>query len=495
MRAAGRDRRGRDHLPCRRAAGDPAQGSDVSDAPKRDWAATFATYSHPRVVNFLFLGFSAGLPFLLVFSTLSAWLREFGISRTAIGFISWIGITYSFKFVWSPVVDRVPLPLVTRWLGRRRAWMLLAQTGITCGLLAMSTCDPRTDLWSLVVFALVVAFSSATQDIAMDALRIEATDESLQGATAATYQLGYRIAVLAASAGALYIAQFGSWPLAYQVMAALGLVGVATTLLTPEPKRRVVAGTTEREGKVAEFAARLGPLPHWLRESLIFLYGAIVCPFVDFFIRYRWLGLVLLAFIGLFRLADIAMGVMANPFYIDMGFSLAQIANVSKIFGFVMSILGALMGGALVFRVGAVRLLVPSVVLISLANLTFAAIAWIGEPNVLLLAGAISVDNLVTGMAGSVFIAFLSSLTNTAYTATQYALFTSIMTLPGKLIAGYSGWIVDTLQAGHTFGHKFGGYAIFFCYTALLGTPALMLALVVRHQFQKETPPSRRKEG
>jgi PAT family beta-lactamase induction signal transducer AmpG len=207
------------------------------------------------------------------------------------------------------------------------------------------------------------------------------------------------------------------------------------------------------------------------------------------------LALVLLAFIGLFRLADIAMGVMANPFYIDMGFSLAQIANVSKVFGFVMSIVGALMGGALVFRMGAARLLVPSVVLMSLANLTFAGIAWIGEPNTMLLAGAISVDNLVTGMAGSVFIAFLSSLTNAAYTATQYALFTSIMTLPGKIIAGYSGWIVDTLQADHTFGHKFGGYAIFFCYTALLGLPALVLAIVVRWQFAKETPPSGKKEG
>jgi PAT family beta-lactamase induction signal transducer AmpG len=467
----------------------------LSVAEKRDWSTTFATYTHRRVVSFLFLGFSAGLPFLLVFSTLSAWLREFGISRTAIGFISWIGITYSFKFVWSPVVDRVPLPLLTRWLGRRRAWMLLAQAGIACGLLAMSFCDPRTDLWHLVMFALIVAFSSATQDIAMDAMRIEATDESLQGATAATYQLGYRIAVLAASAGALYIAQFGSWPVAYQTMAALGLVGIVTTLSVAEPERRVAAGTVEREGKVADFAATLGPLPHWLRESLVFLYGAIVCPFVDFFVRYGWLALVLLAFIGLFRLADIAMGVMANPFYIDMGFSLAQIANVSKIFGFIMSILGALLGGALVFRVGAARLLVPSVLLISLANLTFAAIAWVGEPNTLLLAGAISIDNLATGMAGSVFIAFLSSLTNAAYTATQYALFTSIMTLPGKIIAGYSGWIVDTLQAGHTFGHKFGGYAIFFCYTALLGLPALLLALAVQGRFKKETPPSGTKEG
>jgi MFS transporter, PAT family, beta-lactamase induction signal transducer AmpG len=456
----------------------------------RSWRETVATYSHPRVVTLLFLGFSAGLPFLLVFSTLSAWLRAFGVTRTAIGFISWIGITYSFKFVWSPVVDRVPLPLATRWLGRRRSWMLLAQSGIGLGLLAMSFCDPRVDLWWLVVFALIVAFSSATQDIALDAFRIEATDESLQGATAATYQLGYRIAVLAAGAGALYIAEFGSWPLAYRVMAALALVGITTTLSIAEPEKRIAAGTAEREGKVADFAASLGAMPSWLSETLVFLYGAIVCPFVDFFVRYRWHGITLLAFIGLFRLSDIAMGVMANPFYIDMGFSLQQIANVTKIYGFVMSILGALLGGALVFRVGASRLLAPSVFLIATSNLAFAWLAWLGTPDQLVLAAAISVDNLVTGMAGSVFIAFLSGLTNAAYTATQYALFSSIMTLPGKVIAGYSGWIVDTLQAAASASHKFSGYALFFVYTALLGVPAFVLALVVRRHFEKETPPS-----
>ena len=459
-------------------------------ASPRSWRDSFATYTHPRVVQLLFLGFSAGLPFLLVFSTLSAWLREFGISRTAIGFVSWIGITYSFKFVWSPVVDRVPLPLLTHWLGRRRSWMLLAQAGIAGGLLGMSVCDPRADLWWMVVFALCVAFSSATQDIALDAFRIEATDESLQGATAATYQLGYRIAVLAAGAGALYIAEYGSWPLAYQVMAALGLVGIATTLIISEPARRTVAGTAEREGKVAEFAQRLGALPNWTRDALVFLYGAIVCPFVDFFVRYRWHAVTLLAFIGLFRLSDIAMGVMANPFYIDMGFSKDRIADVTKIYGFVMSIAGALLGGMLVFRIGAARLLMAMVFLIAISNLTFAWLAWLGRPDTLVLAIAISVDNLVSGMAGSVFIAFLSGLTNTAYTATQYALFSSIMTLPGKLMGGSSGWIVDQLQAEFTSVHKFGGYAIFFCYTALLGLPALVLAWIVARHFKKETPPS-----
>ena len=469
--------------------------TETSNSRDRSWREALATYGHPRVVQLLFLGFSAGLPFLLVFSTLSAWLREFGISRTAIGFVSWIGITYSFKFVWSPVVDRVPLPLLTRWLGRRRAWMLLAQTGIAGGLLAMAFCDPRTDLWWMVAFALLVAFSSATQDIALDAFRIEATDASLQGATAATYQLGYRIAVLAAGAGALYIAEFVSWTAAYQTMAALGLVGILTTLVISEPERQTAADTRELEGKVANLAGRLGHLPDWVRRALVFVYGAIVCPFVDFFARYGWTAVVLLLFIGLFRLSDIAMGVMANPFYIDLGFTKDQIANVSKIYGFVMSILGALLGGALVFRTGAARLLMPAVFLIAASNLTFAWLAWVGQPDTLILTIAISIDNLVSGMAGSIFIAFLSGLTNTAYTATQYALFTSIMTLPGKLLGGSSGWVVDRLQDEFSATHKFGGYAIFFVYTALLGIPAFVLALVVRRRFEKETHPSGRKEG
>lgn len=477
-------------------------------ANPRSWRETVATYSHPRVVTLLFLGFSAGLPFLLVFSTLSAWLREFGVSRTSIGFISWIGITYSIKFVWSPVVDRVPLPLLTRRLGRRRSWMLLAQTGIGLGLLAMSFCDPNTGLVGLVAFGLLVAFSSATQDIALDAFRIEATDESLQGATAATYQLGYRIAVLTAGAGALYLAEFGSWPIAYRVMAAFALVGIATTLTISEPESRPGAGVDVRAGKISLFAERVANLAPALRESLIFVYGAIVCPFVDFFARYHWHGLILLAFIGLFRLSDIAMGVMANPFYIDIGFSLQTIANVTKIYGFAMSILGALLGGALVFRVGAARLLAPSVVAIALSNLAFGWLATIGRPDAFVLAAAISVDNLMTGMAGSVFIAFLSGLTNAAYTATQYALFSSLMTLPGKLVAGYSGAIVDWLQnsaqdvpafaallAAVAASPRFGGYAIFFVYTALLGLPALVLSLLVRRHFEKETPPSREKEG
>ncbi|MBL0898028.1 MAG: AmpG family muropeptide MFS transporter, partial [Reyranella sp.] len=270
-----------------------------------------------------------------------------------------------------------------------------------------------------------------------------------------------------------------------------GLVGSPTTFLIAEPQSRISEGPAEIEGKVAEFAGRMGHLPAWARNSLVFVYGAIVCPFVDFIARYRWHALTLLLFIGLFRLSDIAMGVMANPFYIDMGFSLSQIANVTKIYGAIMSVIGVLVGGSLVFRLGATPLLIPSVILLAGSNLTFSWLALVGTPDVTVLTLAISVDNFVTGLSGSVFIAFLSGLTNTAYTATQYALFTSLMTLPGKLMGGSSGWIVDQLQASSfTATHKFGGYAVFFVYTALLGLPALVLAWLVRRHFAKETPPS-----
>jgi PAT family beta-lactamase induction signal transducer AmpG len=472
-------------------------------ASRRAWRETLAIYAHPRVVTFLFLGFSAGLPFLLVFSTLSAWLKRSDVSLAAIGFASWIGITYSVKFVWSPVVDRVPLPLLTRRLGRRRGWLLLAQAGIGLGLLAMSFCDPRTDLVWLVVFAVMVAFASATQDIAMDAFRIEATDKTLQGATAATYQLGYRVAVLAASAGALYVAAYSSWPDAYRTMAALALVGIVTTLVISEPARRVEATTEEREAKIAEFASRRARLNPALRDAMVWAYGAIVCPFVDFFARFQWVGLLLLGFIGLYRLSDIAMGVMAYPFYLDLGFDEQQIANISKIFGFVMTGVGALLGGALVFRLGAAPLLTPSVILIAGSNLTFAWLAALGQPDPMTLAIAISIDNLANGISGSVFIAFLSGLTNTAYTATQYALFTSLMLLPGKIIGGFSGVMVERLQASArdvpvlaalldwlNAAPKYQGFTLFFIYTALLGLPALLLAMLVRRHFQGAAPPS-----
>lgn len=424
-------------------------------------------YLHARVLVMLFLGFSAGLPFLLVFSTLSAWLTDAGLTRSAIGFFSWIGITYSIKVLWAPVVDRLPLPGLTTRLGRRRGWMLLAQAGIALGLVGMAVTDPLTGIPLLVACALLVAFGSATQDIAIDAYRIEAAVPEWQGAMAAMYILGYRLALLVAGAGAFYVAEFGSWSLAYLVMAGLMGVGMLTVLLIREPQARVSADTVMREQRVVDFMARSAHLPNGLRVAYAWFLGAVVAPFLDFFSRNGAFALVILLFIGMFRLSDITMGVMANPFYLDLGFSKPEIANVTKVFGFFMTILGAGLGGLLVARWGLMRPLLLGALMVSATNLLFAWLALVG-PDLTLLAVVISADNLSGGLAIAAFVAYLSSLTNTAYTATQYALFSSFMTLPAKFLGGFSGLIVDA-----------HGYASFFVYASALGLPAVVLVLVL----------------
>ncbi len=489
-----------------------AQEQAGSRPGKRRWSEAIGVYRHPRVATMLFLGFAAGLPFLLVFSTLSAWLREVGVSRTEIGYFSWIGITYSFKFVWAPVVDRLKLPFLTNRLGRRRSWMFLAQAVIVAGLFGMSLVDPKASTVAIALLALLVAFASATQDIAIDAFRIEAADNSIQGAMAAAYQFGYRIAILAAGAGTLYIAEFVDWRAAYQSMAALGFVGIVATLIISEPAILSNPQTVARERRVLEYAQGLGSsTPEWLRGGLVWFYGGVVCPFVDFFQRNGlFAALTILLFISLFRLSDITMGVMANPFYIDLGFSKDQIADIAKIYGFALTMAGAFLGGVLVYRVGAPRLLALSVILTAGTNLMFALMAFHGRPDLGLLTLAISADNFAGGIAGSVFIAYLSGLTNTAYTATQYALFSSLMTLPGKFTGGFSGAIVDVVQkaadgqagwlrglaTGFGAAEDFAGYFVFFLYTTALGIPALLLSLLVaymalhRRQPELQPPPT-----
>lgn len=473
------------------------QSPTVAETPHSDrpsWIESLGIYRHPRVIAMLFLGFGAGLPFLLVFSTLSAWLREAGVSRTEIGFFSWIGITYSIKVFWAPVIDRLRLPLLHRLLGRRRSWMLLAQLGIGGGLLGMAYCDPALETVNLALLALLVAFSSATQDVALDAYRIEAVATDLQGAMAATYQLGYRTAVLVAGAGTLYIAEFVDWHAAYQTMAGFALVGIVATLLIAEPKTISSAQTVAREKRVLDYAHRLGAMPDWIKGGLVWFYGGVVCPFVDFFQRNGvFAAIAILVFISLFRISDITMGVMANPFYIDLGFAKDQIAEIAKIYGFILTIVGAFVGGVLVYRIGPPRLLAVAVVLTAGTNLLFAWMAAGGVPDATLLTLTISADNFAGGVAGSVFIAYLSSLTSTAYTATQYALFSSLMTLFGKIIGGFSGLIVDQVQAMVNEGaawtlpalpwlaspERFGGYFVFFLYTAALGLPAFLLSFVM----------------
>lgn len=428
----------------------------ATPAETRNWRESLLVYRKPRVIGMLFLGFSAGLPFLLVFSTLSAWLRTYEVSRTAIGMFAWVGLLYSIKFCWAPLVDRLPLPLLTRVLGRRRSWMLFAQFGIVAGLLGMAGLDPTVALLPVALFSVFVAFCSATQDIAIDAYRIEAVAAEDQGAMAATYQLGYRIALLVSGAGALYLSDFFSWSAAYYVMAACMLVGPVTALIIDEPEGNVQAGAA---------AGRVG---FGLTRVAAWFGDAVIGPFAEFFRRNGSFALLLLTFIGLSRVSDLLFGNIANVFYLDLGYTRSEIATVAKLFGFGITIGSAFVGGIAVSRYGPVRPLLLATALVAVTNLCFAALAAHGVADIRYLAGVISADNFAVGFAGTVFIAYFSSLTHAAYTATQYALFTSLMLLPGKLLSGFSGMMVDATD-----------YVTFFLYASAAGIPAIVLAVII----------------
>jgi len=418
----------------------------------------------------LALGFSAGLPLLLVLGTLSFRLREAGIDRATIGYLSWVGLAYAFKWCWAPLVDRLPIPLLTHALGRRRSWLLLSQLAIAGGLVGMALSDPRDALGPVVWCALVVAIASATQDIALDAFRIESADARLQGVLAATYQTGYRLAMIWAGAGVLWIAaraevpvtavaaiQAGQaaagaayqnigWQTAYLAMAASMLAGVLTVLFSREPAR-----------------AELPPA----RNAAEWLRGALVEPFADFLRRHRWQAVLILALIGTYRISDVVMGIMANPFYVDMGYTKDEVAAVTKIYGVIMTLAGAFLGGALTVRFGVHRILMLGAVLSAASNLLFAWLAGHGH-DVPALIAVVSADNLSGGIASAAFIAYLSGLTNVQYSATQYALFSSMMLLAPKWLAGFSGVAVDAV-----------GYAAFFGGTAMLGVPVLVLIWIL----------------
>ncbi len=450
----------------------------TSDAVRRPWWDTLRLYAQPRPLAMLFLGFSAGLPFLLVFSTLSAWFREAGIDRTTIGLLSWVGLAYSFKLLWAPLVDRLSLPWLTARLGRRRSWMLLAQFALIAGLAAMAHGDPTQNLLGLVVLAVCVAFASATQDIAIDAWRIESAPVDMQGTMAAAYQLGYRVGLLMATAGALWLAGEYDWRTAYLAMAALIGLGLLTTLMVPEPTVKPSAATAAQEQRVLAFMTRKAHWPEGLRRAGGWFVGAVVCPLVDFFARNGMAtGALILAFIGTFRLTDYTMGVMANPFYLDVGYTLQEIALVAKGYGVVASIVGVIVGGLGVARFGVVRALIIGGVLVILSNLAFATLAFQQDPDLIGLGLVVSADNFAYNFAGTAFIAYLSGLTNTAYTATQYALFSSLFSLPGKLLMGASGYVVDT-----------SGYPFFFLYTSALGIPALVLLVLLNRRLRRRPP-------
>ena len=507
-----------------------------ANSPSTSVSSTLGLFLHPRVVTMLFLGFSAGVPILLIFSSLSLWLREAGVARSAVTFFSWAALGYSFKFVWAPLVDQLPLPFLTRWLGRRRAWMLLAQIAIAVAILLMASADPQVGQNSLTLMALgavMLGFSSATQDIVIDAYRIESAGEELQAMMSATYIAGYRIGMLVAGAGALYLADiFGSssetysyaaWQMTYMLMAAVMGVGMVTTLIIREPENRQSAVLLENTSDYLRFlilfvlavagfilayyfsadlgsAARgflkelfdnsqlAGFLVNTSRLAVALGVAALVgfvlmklsivsypmvdrtylMPVKDFFERYGWsVAWILLAVIGLYRISDIVLGVISNVFYQDLGFTKSEIATVAKTFGLLMTIAGGFLGGLLASRIGVIKLLLIGGFLAAGTNLLFMILSTVGR-DITWLYIVISVDNLSAGLASAAFVAFLSSLTSISFTAIQYAIFSSLMTLFPKILGGYSGSMVDSI-----------GYTSFFLVTALLGVPVLVLIVIL----------------
>ena len=437
----------------------------VTAQPTFSWLASWRVYLQPASLRMLLLGFSAGLPLLLVLGTLSFRLREAGIDRSTIGYLSWVGLAYGFKWVWAPLVDRMPIPFLTHRLGRRRSWLLLAQALVMLGLVGMALSDPAQTLGPVVWCALLVAVGSATQDIALDAFRIESADPTQQAALAASYQTGYRLAMIWAGAGVLWVAAWvqgenvvgylhAAWQTAYLVMALSMSVGMITVIMSQEPS-----------------PAELPPA----RNVKEWLQGALIDPFADFIQRYKWQAALILSLIAVYRISDVVMGIMANPFYVDMGYTKAEVATVTKVYGVLMTLLGAFVGGVMALRWGVMRILMLGALLSALSNLLFAWLAGHGH-DVRALIAVVSADNLASGIASAAFIAYLSSLTNIKYSATQYALLSSMMLLLPKFIAGFSGDFVNA-----------HGYADFFNATALLGMPVLILVALAWHFQPPET--------
>lgn len=505
------------------------------------WTENLKTFLDPRNVTMLFMGFSAGLPILLIFSSLSLWLREAGVDKSAVTFFSWAALGYSFKFVWAPLVDKLPVPALTKLLGRRRSWLLLSQSFIFAAIVWMAMVNPASSDNALVYMALaavLLGFSSATQDIVIDAYRIESAEASMQGILSATYIAGYRIGMLVAGAGALFLAQyFGStkdnysyeaWKWAYLLMACCMLLGIATTLIRPEPK---VSATRKDRHTAADYGRFFGLfllvaatfasvfflsadaasnlksyLGNILNNNVLggFIIGALrlgcavgaaaamafalgksglvntdmleegyVEPVKNFFDRYgKNLALLLLLLIGLYRISDIVLGVISNVFYQDLGFTKNQIASIVKTFGLAMTLIGGFLGGTLTVRFGVIKMLWWGALLSSATNLLFLALAKIG-PSLPMLYVVISADNLAAGLASAAFVAFLSSLTDVSFTAVQYAIFTSLMTLLPKILGGYSGTFVEAL-----------GYPGFFLFTTAIGAPVLWVVWLCGRKFK-----------
>jgi PAT family beta-lactamase induction signal transducer AmpG len=440
---------------------------------QKSWKDSFKIYATKKGLTLLILGFASGLPLWLYFGTLSIWLKEAGVSNSSIGFFSLVGICYSFKWVWSPLPDRFHLPFLTKALGRRRGWILLTQLGVIAGLIGMALTDPTINLMQMAVFSVVMAFFSATQDIVIDAYRIEVGAKEDQAGLAATYMVGYRVSQILAGAGCLVVASlfdpntdptvynYEPWRIAYFTMALAMVLGVITVLLIKEPKKEINETALPKQlTRVEESVSKT------LYKIMLWIYHAFIAPFVDFISRYKTQAIVILLLVSTYRISDIVLGVMAYPFYTDLGFTKLEIAGLSKTYGVIMTLVGATLGGVFVIRYGLFRILFLGALLSTGTNILFALMSDVGH-SLPFLTLVISADNFSGGLASAAFIAYLSGLTNRAYSATQYALFSSMMLLFPKFLGGYSGVLVDIM-----------GYKTFFLFTVIIGLPVLLLIVL-----------------
>ena len=408
-----------------------------------------------RVALMLALAFATGLPFLLVFATLSVRLREAGVALHTIGMFSWLGLAYTLKFLWAPFVDAIDIPVLAKRFGRRRAWMMASQVFVAVALVGSGASDPATGIVWTALFTFLIAFGSATQDIVIDAWRIDAAPDDRQGIMVAAYQLGYRLALLAAGAGALYIAEFVDWRASYATMAALMSIGLVASYLSPVVDRVRDA------------------LPGAQAPKHFDLARAIKEPVIDLYARMGRVLIVVLVLVALYRMSDFLAGVMSNPLYVDLGFSKVQIANVSKVYGVIVAIVGAFAGGLMVARFGLFASMLAGSATQAISHLAFAWLSTQGA-SVPALVIAISMDNFSQSFAGTILVTYMSGLTGAGFAATQYALLSSVYAMPGKLVAGASGFMVEAY-----------GYAVFFCLTAAILIPVTVLIFAVRKTFDR----------
>lgn len=433
-------------------------GPGMTAAREAGWGQALRVYRQPRVLAMLFLGFSSGLPLALTLGTLGIWFKTLGVDKTTIGLFALVTLPYSLKFCWAPFIDRLHLPWLTARFGRRRGWALATQAALMLALLGLGHSDPVADPWTTALWAIFVAFASASQDVVVDAYRVEVLEESQFGAGAAMIVGGYRVGMLVAGAGALHLAEAIPWSLVYTAMAALIAVGVVAVLANPEPRE---APQPAHEARILAWLAARADLAGWRRGLAGWLYGAVLAPFADYMRRPGWLPILL--FIALYKLGDSLAGIMSGPFFVELEFTLAEIADISKIFGFAATMAGVFLGGLLVARHGIMHSLLWAGVLQMLSNLMFVGQAAIGH-DLGFLALTIGLENLAGGLGTAAFVAYLSALCNRAYTATQYALLTSFMSIARTTLSAPGGWLADRMD-----------WLAFFVLTTLAALPGLLL--------------------